>query len=158
MFGPPLMQLFVLSSAATLEVSNVDIAVFNDDRGRASHEVIERIDAAQLRSRSDPGRPSRTITQLIDQREVLAGVHISRGFFPRRRGRRPAAFQVLIDGRRANAGQITLSYLQTIASRLWRRLTGEHRPPRCRSRGAALVQPEPAVHLVLRAGDDRASS
>jgi ABC-2 type transport system permease protein len=116
LFGPPLIQLFVLSSAATLEVSNVDIAVFNEDAGAASHEVIERVKAAHFVGEVVFVDRQDSITQLIDERKVLAGVHFPQDFSRDVAAGRPAAFQALIDGRRANAGQITLSYLQTIAA------------------------------------------
>jgi ABC-2 type transport system permease protein len=115
LFGPPLIQLFVLSSAGTLEVSNVDIAVFNEDSGAASHEMIERIAAAHFVHEIVVVERQASITQMIDQRKVLAGIHFSPDFSRDVAAGRPASFQVLIDGRRANAGQITLSYLQTIA-------------------------------------------
>jgi ABC-2 type transport system permease protein len=116
LFGPPLIQLFILSSAATLEVSNVDIAVFNEDSGAASHEVIERVKAAHFVREVVVVDRQDVITRLIDERKVLAGIHFSSDFSRDVAAGRPARFQTLIDGRRANAGQITLSYLQAIAN------------------------------------------
>lgn len=116
LFGPPLIQLFILSSAATLEVSNVDIAVFNQDSGTASYEVIQRVKAAHFVHDVIVVERQDAITRLIDQRKVLAGIHFPQDFSRDVAAGRPASFQALIDGRRANAGQITLSYLQTIAN------------------------------------------
>jgi len=114
LFGPPLIQLFVLSSAGTLEVSNVDIAVFNEDSGAASHELIERVRAAHFVHDIIVVDRQASITQMIDQRKVLAGIHFAPDFSRDVAAGRPASVQALIDGRRANAGQIALSYLQTI--------------------------------------------
>jgi ABC-2 type transport system permease protein len=116
LFGPPLIQLFILSSAATLEVSNVDVAVFNEDAGAASHEVIQRVKAAHFVRNVVVVDRQDVVTRLIDERKVLAGIHFSPDFSRDVAAGRPARFQALIDGRRANAGQITLSYLQTIAN------------------------------------------
>jgi ABC-2 type transport system permease protein len=116
LFGPPLIQLFVLSSAATLEVSNVDIAVFNEDSGAASHEMIERIKAAHFVHEVILVDRQASITHMIDQRKVLAGIHFTPDFSRDVAAHRTADVQTLIDGRRANAGQITLSYLQSIAN------------------------------------------
>jgi ABC-2 type transport system permease protein len=124
LFGPPLIQLFVLSSAGTLEVSNVDVAVFNEDSGSASHEVIQRIAAAQFVHEVILVEHKALVTQMIDQRKVLAGVHISADFSRDVAAGRPSSFQVLIDGRRANAGQIMLSYLQTIAGDFGAEISG----------------------------------
>jgi ABC-2 type transport system permease protein len=114
LFGPPLIQLFILSSAATLEVSNVAIAVFNEDVGAASREVIQRIGASHFVRRIIVVDRQDAITQLIDDHKVLAGLHFSPEFSRDVAAGRPATFQALVDGRRANAGQITVSYLQAI--------------------------------------------
>jgi ABC-2 type transport system permease protein len=114
LFGPPLIQLFILSSAATLEVSNVTIAVFNEDVGAASREVIQRIGASHFVRRIVVVDRQETITRLIDDHKVLAGLHFSPEFSRDVAAGRPATFQALVDGRRANAGQIMVSYLQAI--------------------------------------------
>ena len=45
-FVPPILQLLVFAFAATLEVRNVDIAVYDQDAGRWSHELVQRLDSA----------------------------------------------------------------------------------------------------------------
>ena len=59
---------------------------------------------------------------------MLAGIHFSQDFSRDVAAGRPASLQALIDGRRANAGQITLSYLQTIASDYGAEVTGASVP------------------------------
>jgi hypothetical protein len=46
LIGPPLAQLFIFSFAATLDVTNVRIAILNDDAGRWSREMIHRLEGA----------------------------------------------------------------------------------------------------------------
>ena len=68
------------------------------------------------------------ITQLLDRRTVLAGIAYRRRLFARRRGR--SACERAGDrstAAAANAGQIALSYLQTIASDYGAELTGSER-------------------------------
>jgi ABC-2 type transport system permease protein len=102
--GPPLLQLCLLSYAATMEVRNVDIAVVNDDTGRASHELVERIGAASFVDEVIVADRAETIAQLVDRRDVLVGIHIAADFSARRgHAGRPATVQVLIDGRRGNS-------------------------------------------------------
>ena len=111
MIAPPLLQLFVFSFAATLEVRNVDIAIVNDDQGRASHELIERIAAASFIDEVIVVDRQDAITQLLDRASVLAGLHFAADFSRDVAAQRPASVQVIIDGRRANAGQIAMSYI-----------------------------------------------
>src|SRR5262249_17760351 len=114
LFGPPLIQLLILSSAATLEVSNVRIAIFNEDSGAASSELIQRIAAAHFVGRIVMVDRQETITKLIDQHKIIAGLRFAPDFSRDVAAGRPAQLQALVDGRRANAGQIAVSYLQTI--------------------------------------------
>jgi len=114
--GPPLLQLCVLSFAATMEVRDVDIALVNDDTGRASHELVQRIAAARFVNEVIVVDRPDAIAQLLERREVLVGVHIAADFSRAVAAGRAATVQVLIDGRRGNSGQIVLSYLQTITN------------------------------------------
>ena len=112
---PPMLQILVLSGAATLEVRNVDIAVVDDDAGRASHELVERISSAYFVNEVISAPSPDAITELIDRRKVIAGVHIPADFSRDLAAGRPVQVQAVIDGRRANAGQITANYLDAIA-------------------------------------------
>lgn len=126
LIGPPLMQLLVFSFAATLDVDNVRLAVLDEDRGRWSQELIQRLGASSfVREIRFVDRPQ-DLAAMIDRREVLAAVRFPADFSRNVAARRPAVAQAVIDGRRANAGQITLGYLNQIAAGL----------------GAELAQPE----------------
>lgn len=114
--GPPLMQLFVFSFAATLDVTNVSLAVLNEDSGRWSQEMIHRLDGAnfvgELTFVDTPGQ----LAAMIDRREAIAAVRFPADFSRDVGTGRPALAQVILDGRRANSSQITLGYLNAIAS------------------------------------------
>jgi ABC-2 type transport system permease protein len=112
---PPLMQLLVFSFAATLEVRNVDLAVLNEDSGRWSTELLARIEASRFVERIVPVHDPAELAARIDRREVLATMHFPADFSRNIVAGRPATVQVIVDGRRANAGQIALGYLDTIA-------------------------------------------
>jgi ABC-2 type transport system permease protein len=115
---PPLMQLLIFSYAATLEVSNVDMILLNQDSGRWSHEVISRVSAGSfirsIETVADPG----DITRAIDQRKALIALHFQTDFSRNLSAGKPATIQVILDGRRANSAQVALAYLNTIISRV----------------------------------------
>jgi ABC-2 type transport system permease protein len=117
-FAPPLIQLLIFSFAATLEVSNVDIAVHDQDSGRWSHELVARLDGAGFVSRVHPVGSGRELRRLIDRGEVIAALAIPPDFSREIAAGGTGRVQVLIDGRRSNAGQITLGYLTSIAADL----------------------------------------
>lgn len=121
---PPLMQLLVFSFAVTLEVRNVDIAVYDQDQGRWSTELVARIGAAGFVHRLHPVHDQAALARLIDDRTVIAALAIPPDFSRRVERGETAEAQLLLDGRRANAAQITNGYVSTIAQQLGARIRG----------------------------------
>lgn len=116
--GPPLIQLFILSFAITLEVRNIDVAVFDQDSGHWSQELIARVGTASFVDRVVLVDDAAELERMIDRREVLVALNVPVDFSRDVAAGRTADVQVLIDGRRGNAGQIALGYLETIAADL----------------------------------------
>lgn len=118
LFAMPVVQVLVFGLAATLEVHHVDLAIVNDDAGRWSRELIARVSAAgfvdsaiQLDSKAD-------FTARLEQRQVLLGLYFPADFSREIAAGRPGDLQIIIDGRRSNAGQVTSSYLTAMAAEL----------------------------------------
>ncbi|CAH1387124.1 ABC transporter permease [Candidatus Nitrotoga sp. M5] len=124
---PPLVQLFVFSFAATLDVRNVDIAIYDRDAGKWSHELVERIGAAQFVHRLLPAQSPAEFKKMVEQREVIAVINIPEYFSRNIDAGRIGKVQVILDGRRANTGQVVLGYLNNIAGGLNAELTTESR-------------------------------
>ena len=115
-FVPPLLQLLIFAFAATLTVSNVEIAVYNQDAGRWSHELLQRLDSAEFITRVRHVESKRQMRELIDRGEVIAALDIPMDFSRVIAAGESGRAQLLVDGRRSNAGQITVGYLTTIAA------------------------------------------
>lgn len=115
---PPILQLFVFSYAATLEVTNVDIAVLNRDSGKWGQELIQRIEGAPSFRRIQRTDDQNKIHELIDHQEVIAAVQIGPDFSRALEAGRAGDVQVILDGRRSNASQIVAGYLNQIIARL----------------------------------------
>ena len=113
---PPLIQLFVFAFAATLEIRNIDIALMNRDAGGASVELVQQLASSDLIRHIHPAANEQEIARLIDAQEVIAAVVINDSFSRDIAAGKSGTAQLIIDGRRANAGQITLAYLQNIAT------------------------------------------
>ena len=113
--GPPLIQLFVFSCAVTLEVRNVDVALLNHDAGGASIELIQQVEASDLVRRIHLAHSETEVARLIDTQQVLAALVIPEDFSRRIAAGGNGTAQIIVDGRKANTGQIALSYLQSIA-------------------------------------------
>ena len=115
---PPIMQLVVFSFAATLEVTNADIAVLNQDAGRWSAEFLQRLEVGRSFDEVLVVRTQGAVRDLIDRRRVLAAVEIGPSFSRDLEAGRGATILVIADGRRSNAAQIAVGYLSQIAGAL----------------------------------------
>ncbi len=116
LIGPPLIQLLVFSFAVTLEVRNVDIAVLDLDTGRHGVELVEHLDAAAFTSSVLLVQSARQLEALIDERKVLLGVSVPVDFSRKIINGDTVSLQLLLDGRRANAAQVSSSYVASVAS------------------------------------------
>jgi ABC-2 type transport system permease protein len=116
LFVPPILELVLFSAAATLEVKNVDVGVYDRDHGAASTEFIEQLAGSPNVRRIVPISSPQALQAAIDNREVIAALvfdeHFSRDVAA---GRSATVFAVL-DGRRSNAAQIVAGYLERIAA------------------------------------------
>jgi ABC-2 type transport system permease protein len=136
MLGMPIIQLLVFSFAATMDVNNVNIAVVNEDSGRWSHEYVQRVESASFVDRVIHLPSTKAVQRLIEKREVMLAIHFQPDFSRQILAGQPGKVQLLFDGRRANSGQITFSYLQRIANDLQMELTAN---------GSAIVHPPEAM-------------
>jgi len=128
-FMPPLLQLLVFAFAATLEVRNVEIAIHNQDAGRWSHELIQRLDSAEFITRTHPVAGNQELRGLIDQGKVIAALDIPADFSRVIAAGGTGHVQILVDGRRSNTGQITVGYLSAIAADVEAELTPDAAAP-----------------------------
>ena len=114
MIGPPLIQLLVFSFAMTLEVKHIDIALLNRDAGGAAIELVQQIQAADLVDHIRVAGNEAELAAMIDTQQAIAGIVIPETFSRDIAQGKSGTAQIIIDGRKANAGQIALGYLQTI--------------------------------------------
>jgi ABC-2 type transport system permease protein len=111
---PVVLQLAIFPFASTLEVKNNTLAVFNEDAGAESAELIQRLCRAQAFTQilyldSEPG-----LRRVIDEQEALIVLRFAPDFSRAVNGGRPIAIQAILDGRRSNSAQIALGHIQRI--------------------------------------------
>ncbi len=111
---PPIVQLLVFGYAATFDLENVAVAVYNEDRGAVSRELLARIEGsphfhiiARLERDAD-------IAPLVDRRRVLLVLRIGPRFSADLAAGRPASLQLILDGRNSNTAMIALNYLRGV--------------------------------------------
>lgn len=114
LIGPPLIQLVVFGYAATFDLKNVPFAIYNEDRGAASRELLAAFDGspsftsvAQLTHESE-------IAPLLDSKQVLMVVHAGPNFSADLLSGRPAALQVIVDGRNSNTAMLVINNVRAM--------------------------------------------
>ncbi len=113
---PVLLQLAVFPFAATLEVKNNTLAVYNEDSGRESRELMQRFAQAQAFTRLLNLYSEADVRRAIDNQQALIVLRFPPDFSRDVAAGRSPKMQALLDGRRSNSGQIALSYVQQIVA------------------------------------------
>lgn len=115
LFLPPIIQLFLFSHAATLDIENISIAVLNEDNTPVSREFLSRVSSSKYFKKIIYTKNLKEFASLIDREIVRGGVYIkndfSKNFY---KGQNPSV-EVILDGRHTNGSQIIGNYLTEIA-------------------------------------------
>lgn len=129
---PPFVQLFVFGFAASFDLNDVPFAVYNEDRGAASRELVARFEGSPNFALLGHVDSDDAIASAIDRREVLMVLHIGPDFSERLLLGRTAPVQLVIDGRNSNTALIALNYARNIVTQFsedWAREQGRAAPP-----------------------------
>tara|TARA_R110001606_G_C15403833_1_gene653770 strand:+ start:19013 stop:20125 length:1113 start_codon:yes stop_codon:yes gene_type:complete len=112
--GPPLAQLLVFGFAATYDLNNVAVAIYNEDRGGAARELVSRIEGSpNFEVVAYIDRDSE-VAPLINNRDVLIVVHIGQNFSSDLIQGTTTPLQAILDGRNSNTAMIAMNYLRNI--------------------------------------------
>lgn len=111
---PPLVQLIILSHAATLDVNNISLGVYNQDSGWYSYELIQRIKGSPYFSHVYEFTHQKEVRQAIDKQNVVVSLQFQPNFSRLIASNKTAQVQVILDGRKSNASQIVMGYLNRI--------------------------------------------
>lgn len=112
---PPIFQLFVFGYAATYDLNDIPVAIYNEDQSIASRDFISRFTAAPAFTEVLRITHHKQIAKALDEKQVLAVLHIDQHFSRNLLiANHPAKVQILVDGRNSNTALIALNYMQSI--------------------------------------------
>ena len=112
--APPLIQLMVFGYAATFDLRQVPFAVFNEDRGSVSRELVAAFGGSPNFEEVARLTQDREISPMIDSKQALLVLRIGPNFSADLLSGRPAPAQIIVDGRNSNSAQLVVNYAQTI--------------------------------------------
>lgn len=121
--APPIAQLLIFAFAATLEVSNVAVAVFNQDNGLHGYEIVQRLSGSRTFTDFTFVHTDEELQRLVDEQAIVAAVRVPQDFSRNIEAGVPASLQIILDGRRSNTAQIVNGYISELVARYGRELT-----------------------------------
>ncbi len=129
---PPMVQLLVFGYAATFDLKHIPYALYNEDRGAVSRDLIAAFDGAPTFHRVITLHAEEEIAPLVDRRGVLVVIHIGPRFSADLLSGRSAPLQVIVDGRNSNTAMIALNDVSAIVEQYnikWIASRGLQSPP-----------------------------
>ena len=111
---PVVLQLLIFPLASTMEVKNNTLAIFDEDNGAASVELIQRFSQAKAFKETLILRSENEIKDVVDNQKALIVLRFPPDFSRAVQTGRPTQIQTILDGRRSNSGQIAFGYMQSI--------------------------------------------
>lgn len=120
---PVLMMVIVFPFAATLEVTNATIAIYNEDNGKDSIELTQRFSRAKAFSNVLLLHGPQEIEPTINNQKALLLLRFPPDFSRDLAAGESAKLQLILDGRHSNSAQIAASYVQQIVMQYQLELT-----------------------------------
>lgn len=113
---PPFLQLIVFGYAATYDLKEVPYAVYNEDQGQTSRDLLARFEGSRtflLKARLTREDQIQTV---IDSKQAQLVLHCGPDFGSDLLAGRPARLQVIVDGRNSNSALILLGYVRSMVN------------------------------------------
>ncbi len=126
---PPLVQVILFAYAATYDVTNVPLGVWNEDNGAQAAELVRRFDASPaFRIVAAPDNPG-AARAALDAKDVAAVLHLPQDFSADALAGRTATAQLLLDARRSNTALVASGYAAAIVGAFAQSLHADLPPP-----------------------------
>lgn len=118
LIGAPIAQLLVFGYAATFDLNNIDVAIYNEDSGEFSRELVSHISGSPNINVLYTIKHDAEITSLIDNKKVLLVFHVHPQFSADIERGESGRVQLILDGRNSNTAMIALNYIGEIILQL----------------------------------------
>lgn len=114
LIAPVIVQLVLFPSAATLEVKNNALAIFDEDGGALTQEIIQRLTHTPAFSKVIKVGSDAQARDELEHQNVVAVLRFGPRFSADALRGQPQPIQALLDGRKSNATQIALGYVTQV--------------------------------------------
>ncbi len=112
---PPILQLFIFSYAATLDITNIKIGILDKDNGEISREFIRQIKTSRYFTKTYFLDNEKELKNLMDREKIRSAVYINNDFTKKYKANLKPQVLIVTDGRRTNSSSIISGYITEIA-------------------------------------------
>ncbi len=126
----PIMQLFLLGYAATNDVRNVPLAVYDQDRGPAARALLDAFRAADYFRLAFDVQSEEEMRDLIDRGDARAGLIIPPDYSQQLQGNGAAQVAFVLDGSDPTVASTSLSAAQLIGQQVATQVLAERQARR----------------------------
>ncbi len=109
--SPPIIQLLLFSFAATLDVVNVSIGIYNKDVGERGFAIEQTFRGSSVFEKITTLHSDKEVSSFIDAQKGLMAVVIDEEFSKNLGEKKEGKVKLIFDGRRSNSAQILLGYV-----------------------------------------------
>ena len=127
--GLPIVQLFIFSNAATMEVQNIDTAVFDRSQSVESRELLSRFENSPRFRNFYYVDNEADFKKKLDTQKVQIGLMINNDFSRNIKSGETATVQVISDGRQTNSASIASGYASQIITGYGAEVSSSTKPP-----------------------------
>ena len=113
-FMPPIIQVLIFGYAATMDITHVPTAVYDQDNTKQSRQIIRDFSYSKYFDMDYYLYEENHVRRIIDKSKVISVLKIDRQFARDLIGNRSAELQLILDGTDSNAASIVLGYAATI--------------------------------------------
>ena len=138
----PILQSIVLGYAANLDIYNINIAVFDQDKSITSHDYIDKFTQSGYFQVKQYADSYSDVTKEINDGKVLIGITIPHDFEKSIMNNRESKVQVLVDGSDGNKGSIAFGYVQGVTSSFAQNIVLENMQKKGIKLTAGSIEPE----------------
>ncbi len=121
----PILQLILLTYAATTDVRNVPVVFADADRSAASRELIDRFDASPTFTLAGIVTSSAEVDGYLERADAWMAVVIPPGYGRAVAQGHPQAVQVIADGSDSNSAGVSLGYATNLIAAYGRELAAQ---------------------------------
>lgn len=111
---PPLIMLLLLSNAATLEVKNISVGIYNQDAGFYSQEIVKRLEGSAYFTSVRNYSSAQDLRDALDNQSIIAALQFQEDFSRQASKPEGGNFLITLDGRKSNTAQIVNGYISQI--------------------------------------------